>query len=83
VEDAWQRAKSAESLITLFDKQILPESQQSFDGVLTSYAAGKESFVDALDAWRQLLAFQLQQAGNQAQLGQALASLRKATGTHF
>ena len=83
MEDAWQRAKSAESLITLFDKQILPEAQQSFDGVLTSYAAGEEGFVDALDAWRQLLAFQLQQAGNQAQLGQALASLRKATGTHF
>ena len=83
VEDAWQRARSAESLIALFDKQILPEAQQSFDGVLTGYAAGKESFVDALDAWRQLLAFQLQQAGNQAQLGQALAALRKSTGSHL
>ncbi|MGK0189973.1 MAG: cobalt-zinc-cadmium efflux system outer membrane protein [Verrucomicrobiales bacterium] len=83
VEDAWLRSQSAEELITLFAKQILPESQQAFDGVLTGYGAGEESFVDALDAWRQLLAFQLQQAGNQAQLGQALAALRKATASHL
>ncbi len=83
VEDAWQRARAAETLIALFDRQILPEAQQAFDGVLNSYAAGKESFVDSLDAWRQLLAFQLQQAGNKAQLGQAIAALRKATGNHL
>ncbi len=81
VEDAWLRAKASEDLITLFDKQILPESRQAFDGVLTGYAAGEQDFVDSLDAWRQLLGFQLQQAGNQAELGKALAALRMSTGT--
>lgn len=81
VEEAWLRAKATEDLITLFDKQILPESRQAFDGVLTGYAAGEQKFVDSLDAWRQLLGFQLQQAGNQAELGKALAALRKSTGT--
>ena len=80
VEDAWLRAKSTEELITLFDKQIIPEAQQAFDGVLTGYSAGKQSFVDALDVWRQLLAFRLQQATNQALLGTAVADLRSATG---
>jgi len=81
VEDAWLRAKSSEQLIALFDKQILPESKQAFEGTLNTYAAGGGSFVDALDSWRQLLTFQLQQAGNKAQLGMALAALRRATGT--
>jgi outer membrane protein TolC len=80
VEDAWLRAKSTEELITLFEKQIIPEAQQAFDGVLTSYSTGKQSFVDALDVWRQLLAFRLQQATNQSMLGMAVADLRSATG---
>ena len=81
VEDAWLRAKATEDLITLFEKQILPESKQAFDGVLTGFAAGEQDFVDSIDSWRQLLGFQLQQAGNEAELGKALAALRKSTGT--
>lgn len=80
VEDAWLRAKSTEELITLFDKQIVPEAQQAFDGVLTGYSSGKQSFVDVLDVWRQLLAFRLQQATNQSLLGMAVADLRSAAG---
>ena len=81
VEDAWLRAKATEDLITLFDKQILPEAKQAFDGVLTGLAAGEQSFVDSIDTWRQLLGFELQQAANKAELGKALAALRKSTGT--
>ena len=80
VEDAWLRAKSAEQLITLFDKQILPEAKQSFEVVLTGYVAGKQQFVDVLDAWRNLLAFELQQAGNRAAFGKAIAALKSAVG---
>jgi outer membrane protein TolC len=82
VEDAWFRARATEDLITLFDKQLIPEAQQAFETVLTGFASGEQNFVDSLDAWRQLLAVQLQQAGNQAELGKALAALRKSTGTH-
>lgn len=81
VEDAWLRAKATEDLITLFDKQLIPEARQAFETVLTGFASGEQSFVDSLDAWRQLLSVQLQQAGNQAELGKALAALRKSTGT--
>jgi cobalt-zinc-cadmium efflux system outer membrane protein len=80
VEDAWVRAQSADELIRLFDKQILPESKQAFDLVLTGYSAGTNSFVDILDAWRSWLGFQLQQAGNRTKLGKAMAALRSATG---
>jgi outer membrane protein TolC len=80
VEDAWLRAKSAEQLIALFDKQILPEAKQAFDVVLAGYAAETQSFVDVLDAWRSLLGFQLQQAGNRAGYGKAIAALRSAAG---
>jgi cobalt-zinc-cadmium efflux system outer membrane protein len=80
VEDAWVRAQSADELISLFDKQILPESKQAFDLVLTGYSAGTASFVDVLDGWRSWLGFQFQQAANQAQLGKAMAALKSATG---
>ncbi len=80
VEDAWVRAKSADELIRLFDKQILPESKQAFDLILTGYSAGTDSYVDVLDGWRSWLGFQFQQAANQAQLGKAMAALKSATG---
>lgn len=81
VEDAWVRAKSADELIRLFEKQILPEAKQTFDLVLTGYSAGTQNFTDVLDAWRSWLGFQLQQSGNQAQRGKAIAALKSATGT--
>ena len=80
VEDAWLKAKSAAELIDLFEKQVLPESSQAFDSSLTAYAAGKLTFVDVLDTWRQHLGFQLQQASHQTQLGKAAAALQSATG---
>ncbi len=80
VEDAWLRAKSAEELIALFDKQILPEAKQAFDAVLAGYTAETRTFVDLLDTWRSLLGFQLQQAGNRAAYGKAIAALRSAVG---
>lgn len=83
VTDAWLRVKRAQDLITLFDDQILPEAHQAFESVLTSYAAGSQSFVDALDTWRQLLTFEVQQASNQSELGRATAELRNATGELF
>ena len=81
IEDAWYRAQAARDLITLFDKQILPEADQAFDVVLAAYAAGKQDFADVLNAWRQQLSFQLQQSSNRAQLGRALAALRAASNT--
>lgn len=81
VEDAWLKTKAATELITLFDKQVLPESRQAFDSSLTAYSAGTQSFVDVLDTWRQQLGFQLQQAGHQAKLGKAATALQSAVGT--
>jgi cobalt-zinc-cadmium efflux system outer membrane protein len=80
VEDAWVRAKSADELIRLFDKQMLPEAKQAFDSVLTGYSTSTQSFTDVLDAWRSRLGFELQQAGNYAQRGKAMAALKSATG---
>ncbi len=80
VEDAWLRAKSSEELIALFEGQILPEAEQAFEVVLAGYAAGGQSFVDVLDAWRKRLALQRQQAANRASYGKAIAALRSAAG---
>jgi cobalt-zinc-cadmium efflux system outer membrane protein len=81
VEDAWLRVKSSEQLITLYEKQILPEAEQAFEVVLAGYSAGTLSFVDVLDAWRSHLELQLQQAGNRAGYGKAIAALRSASGS--
>lgn len=78
IEDAWFRAKAARETLKLFDDRILPESKQAYELSLDSYSAGKMSFVDVLDTWRQLLGYELQQEMNRAALGKAVASLKSA-----
>lgn len=78
VEDAWFRAQSSRDMISLFDQRIIPDSEQAFSLSLKSYASSEASFVDVLDTWRQLLAYQLQQEQNHAALGRASAALKSA-----
>lgn len=68
-----------QSLIKLFSKQLIPDSQSAFELTTTSYANGKGSFNDLIDAWRQLLQQRTLQVKNQSSLGVATARFKKST----
>lgn len=80
VEEAWFQAKTAREISELFSSRLVPDARQAYDVTLTSYSAGTSSFNDLIETWRQHLAYQLQLARNQAQLGKASATLRAAAG---
>lgn len=80
VQDAYFRAKTAREVSDLFKTRLLPDAQQAYEVTLTSYAAGKDTFINVIDTWRQLLTYQLQFARNRAQLGKAVATLKAAAG---
>jgi outer membrane protein TolC len=80
VEDAYFRAKTAREVSALFKTRLIPDAKQAYEVTLTSYAAGKDSFTNVIDTWRQWLTYQLQFAQNRAQLGKAVATLNAAAG---
>ncbi|MFT6862822.1 MAG: cobalt-zinc-cadmium efflux system outer membrane protein [Akkermansiaceae bacterium] len=80
VEDAYFRAKTAREVSDLFKTRLIPDSKQAYEVTLTSYAAGKDTFTNVIDTWRQWLTYQLQFAQNRAQLGKAVATLNAAAG---
>lgn len=82
VEDAWYRAKTSREITGLFSSRLVPNAKQAYDITLTGYSAGNNSFNDLLETWRQHLAYRLQLARNQAQLGKATATLKSAIGIH-
>lgn len=80
IEDAYFRAKTAREVSDLFKTRLIPDARQAYEITLTSYAAGKETFTNVIDTWRQWLTYQLQFAQNRAQLGKAVATLNAAAG---
>ncbi len=80
VEEAWFRAKTAREVADLFQTRLVPDARQAYDVTLTGYSAGSRDFNDLIETWRQHLAYRLQLARNQAQLGKATATLRAAAG---
>ena len=81
IEDSYFRAKTAKEVAQLFSSRLIPDSKQAYEVTLTSYAAGEDSFLNLIEAWRQWLTYQLQYAQNRAQLGKAIATLRAAAGS--
>ncbi|QQL45741.1 TolC family protein [Sulfuriroseicoccus oceanibius] len=80
VAAAVARVDSARRVVTLFESSILPDANQALELALVGYSADTEGFIDVIDAWRQSLAYQLQQVDNQAALGAAAAALKLAAG---
>jgi len=82
IETAHATHNAERSNLALYAERLIPESQQSFELIVTGYSADQSSFLDVVDAWRQLLDYQLAQAENQARLGKSDASLRFSAGLH-
>jgi outer membrane protein, heavy metal efflux system len=78
IEEAWYRIKTAREINRLFETRLIPDSKQAYEVTLTGYSTGSSSFTDLVETWRQTLAYRLQHARSQAQLGKAAATLRAA-----
>ncbi len=66
-----ESARNAE----LFGKTLLPKARQSLDAARSGYAAGRSSFLDVIDAERQLPVFDLSRVEARTQRELTLASI--------
>lgn len=73
-------ARSLEQQIALFRDSILPKADQTLRVSMADYRVGKVDFLQLIDNWSQLLAFQVQLVRFEASLRQRLASLERVVG---
>ena len=78
VSASYATFQAERNALSLFSSQLIPDAENSFELSLTSYQTGSGSFLEVIDAWRQLLSYQLQKAENRSRLGQAEADLIKS-----
>lgn len=80
IHDAVARVRSQQQQIALLSDRILPEARQTVDAGAAAYRSGRGGFIELLDNWRVLLAFELMYHDNLAALEQALADLEQVVG---
>lgn len=80
VRDAWSQAKSYREQVELYRDTLIPQAEDAFRAAEASYSGGEGSLIDLLDSERSLLALRLGLIMNEAQLGQALATLERSVG---
>ncbi|NNM30983.1 MAG: TolC family protein, partial [Akkermansiaceae bacterium] len=66
--------------LALYSGKLIPDAQQAFDLLLTGYQAETATFLDVIDAWRQLLNYRLEHEENRGRAGMADAALRFSAG---
>jgi outer membrane protein TolC len=79
-EDAIARMQSEQSMLNRLKKQMIPDSERTFELSLAGYRAGNESFIQMMDDWQRTLDLQLAAHHAQARYEQARADLAAATG---
>jgi outer membrane protein TolC len=74
------QADAAQKQIDLFEKSIVPRTEQTLKVSIADYRVGKVDFLQVIDNYTELLTFQIQLARLRANLGQAIASLERIVG---
>lgn len=80
IESAVAKHDAERTNLRLYAERLIPDAEQSFNLILTGYSADQSSFLDVVDAWRQLLDYQLAEAESRARLAKTEAALRFAAG---
>ena len=80
IESANATYKAECTNLSLYTGKLIPDAQQGFDLTLTAYQSETNTFLDVIDAWRQLLTYRLEREENRARVGKADAALRQAAG---
>jgi outer membrane protein, heavy metal efflux system len=74
------QARALDEQLQLFRENIIPHAEQTLQVSVADYRVGSVSFLQLIDNWTQLLAFEVQHARLEASREQALASLEAAVG---
>ncbi len=80
VRDAWFQATTARDQVELYQQNLLPQAQQTYDASRAGYEAARTSLIDFLDTERSLLNFRLGLIASETDLAKALAMLERAIG---
>ncbi|MBA3312297.1 MAG: hypothetical protein H0T47_03250, partial [Planctomycetaceae bacterium] len=73
-------ADAAERQLALYRDRIVPNTRRALDVSITDYPTGRGDVLQVIDNYTQLLAFEIQIARYEADLGQSLASLERVVG---
>jgi outer membrane protein TolC len=80
IESAHAGYVSERANLSLYTGRLIPDAQQSFDLLVAGYQTEASTFLDVIDAWRQLLNYRLEAEENRGRAGKAEAALRFAAG---
>jgi outer membrane protein TolC len=80
IESAHAGYAAERTSVALYAGKLIPDAQQSFELSVAGYQSDSASFLDVIDAWRQLLNFRLEHEENRSRAGKAEAALRFAAG---
>ena len=72
--------RDAERKIDLFGASLVPKARQALEATATGFATGKASFLDFVDAQRNLLQFELELARAQAARGKYIVEIARSMG---
>lgn len=73
-------ADAAEQQLTLYRERLLPNTEQALDVSINDYPTGRGDILQVIDNYTQLLAFEIQIARLEADLGRSLASMERIVG---
>ena len=80
IESAYASFRAEHSNLALYSDKLIPDAERSFDLSVTGYQTETSTFLDVIDAWRQLLNYRLEHEENRGRAGKADAALRFAAG---
>jgi len=80
LEESAYKLRNAERKLRLYDESLLPLAEESFDIIFASYGEGEVSFLDLVDAQREILDIRENRARALADQAQSLAELNELAG---
>ncbi len=80
VRDAWFQATTARDQIELYEQNLLPQAEQTYEASRAGYEAARTSFITFLDTERSLLNFRLGLIASETDFAKALALLERSIG---
>jgi outer membrane protein TolC len=78
--DALERLKAAREALTILDRNVLPQAQQSFELSQATYRGGQGDSLGLLDALNSLLDVRIERERALARVEVALADVERAAG---
>ncbi len=80
LRDLFTKVKTAEQLVGVYQRGVLPQAEQSLEAARIGYQTGRVDFLNLIDSERTLLDFQLEYFGALVQFWQSVTQLERTVG---